>query len=557
MPGPAFTHQPRVNISELRLEYYSASTVSEITEQAGGNVAYRVIGGQPIIESSDSVFGRNYVGGRITVASPQEMRPNTGSSTISDGFDTKYEATIVSILNDRLAIVSPPYTFKVEYNSNGQVPSLKYDFFPSEFSGSSYEITYRSIIESPNTGSFNFQSYVNIEIADMIPVIGNVSYIRTSMRTTGLRNFDVISEDEVTTQELFVNLTSSNNQFVNVGQMISANNANYYWTSSVMGGLSNVSNGIDNSIILNSYKIGMAVPTLTTPARNDVFTKLTSTNPIAIYKDNEYIISFKLAANAANDWDGTIIKSPKLDFWLSGSAIRDTNRTYGRIIDEYNPATFGTASINGNNIIFTNQFEYNTVDNPAIIPYPLNQSQSSYITNNAVNGTDVKNILAYRFKADKDGNVTPVFRLNTGTWYISDVSIKPYTLDGRTPTHFKSLIRIPSYQQNDRIDFKLEFLGNTKEPSNVSFLTSSLFFTGSNVYMNGPDNFLAGNMYLGNIDSFMNGAAAGTNQLMFQISGSNTYYAQYGDGEISSAATASFSDITVGASLPPTPPPTL
>ena len=563
MPGPIFTQQPRANISELRLEYFSASTTSEYTQSSTGQVSYKFIGGQPMLEASGFAFGRNFIGGTVLVPNPQNITPSTGSATIVDGYSTQYETTIVQILNSNLAIVSPPYVFKVEQNSDSSQPSLKYNFVVSEFDNSDYTASFRKVQADPSVGSFNFQSYADIEIADIFPISGDISYVRTLMRTTGFRNFDTIGEEDFEAKELFVNFTSSNKSFVNVGQILNNSHKNFYWVGSLFGGSAgSTSISKDDSVLLNALKVAFSNVTPIV-SRDDFFVKVTSTNPINIYKDNDYIISFKLAAHASSDWDGSVVKDPKISIHLSGSAIRSVDRDFGKMLDEIQAPTQGTASILGNKLIFENQFDYNVTDETLTKPTPLSNIEPLSITDNTSNQGTVNNILAYRFKADTDGQVNPVFRINTGVWYISDISIKPYTLDGRNASHFRTLARIPSYQQNDRLDIKLEFYNENNEIANVTFMTSSLFFTGSNVYMNGGDNFLAGNMFIGNPTSFMNGEAINnSDNAVFQISGSSTYYSQNGIGEIVSTASASFDDITLGGSSPgsapytPPPPPT-
>ena len=543
MPPIILKKQPRLDITELRLEYFSASAISELTSSTDGMLSYKYASGLPIIESNSNIFTSDFIGGNVVIDNPQNIKPSTASAIIAMGSSVKYESTIINVINSRLAVVSPPYIFKVQSDSNGYQSSIKYNFIPSEFSDSIFTASYRKLVTS-QTGSYNFQSYANIEIADLFPTNGKISTVKTLIRTSGFRTFDYISEHIIEDTQLFTDLTSSTNEYINVGNMISDNNINYYWVSESVGGSSTqYVNSYDNSILNNAWKIGFNTPT--TNDRSNFNLKISSIKPVKIFKDNEYILSFKVSAHGSNDWDNSIIKLPKLSVHISGSAIRNSNNIYGRMIDQIISNTPETASIRGNGLLFTNQFGYNYGDGENTIPRSL-QDSGSGVVNNITNKPISKNIFAYKFKADSDGYINPVFSINTGVWYISEVSIKPQYNNTGTPSHIKTLIKIPPYQQNDRIDIKLEFYNDKKEISNISVLTSSLFFTGSNFYINGTDNWMAGNMYLGNLISFINGAAAGTDNIIFQVSDGISAYSQSGAGNIESTAPSNFSDLTLG-----------
>jgi len=107
-------------------------------------------------------------------------------------------------------------------------------------------------------------------------------------------------------------------------------------------------------------------------------------------------------------------------------------------------------------------------------------------------------ILGIAFTADNDGFGRPVFAIENGEWYISDVSIKALAETGFTPDHTMIESQLSLEQQDAKLDFKFEFYDGAGNMSEYVHIVPEVDFAGSNVFINGNENHLAGTMIVGN-----------------------------------------------------------
>ena len=107
-------------------------------------------------------------------------------------------------------------------------------------------------------------------------------------------------------------------------------------------------------------------------------------------------------------------------------------------------------------------------------------------------------LLEVAFTPTQDTVAHLVFAVTRGNWFISDVSLEGANDFGFTPNHtfFEIPIQVP--QADDVLDFKFEFYNSRDEIANISLVTQSLDFVGSNLYISGGNNVLSGSVNIGN-----------------------------------------------------------
>ena len=105
--------------------------------------------------------------------------------------------------------------------------------------------------------------------------------------------------------------------------------------------------------------------------------------------------------------------------------------------------------------------------------------------------------LEVSFTPITDTSAHLVFAAYRGRWYISDVSIQAAEDQGFTPNHTFFEIPIQTAQADDVLDFKFEFYNSQDEIANISLMTQSIDFVGSNLYISGNNNQLSGSVTIG------------------------------------------------------------
>ena len=104
------------------------------------------------------------------------------------------------------------------------------------------------------------------------------------------------------------------------------------------------------------------------------------------------------------------------------------------------------------------------------------------------------------FLAPQTGTGKLQFKIITGSFYISDISLKSGINDGFNPSNFNSFFPINVKNRNDIYDFKVEFIDDNGQVNSYEFKNgnnSNVQISGSNQYIDGNDNLLPGTINLG------------------------------------------------------------
>jgi hypothetical protein len=103
------------------------------------------------------------------------------------------------------------------------------------------------------------------------------------------------------------------------------------------------------------------------------------------------------------------------------------------------------------------------------------------------------------FLADNTGTGYIQFQVDSGEWYVSDISLKAATDTAFNPDYVNLKAPVPPLlQRPDRVRFLVEFYDVNNNIADSVIFSEPFTFTGPNINIGGTDNILSGSMYIGN-----------------------------------------------------------
>ena len=480
----------------------SGGAVGSRPDQNQGYVMYHIISDVPL-------FSASMQHGTIRIPSPTGSQVPAFTDTIvnlptfnSSGNinTTDYTASIMTVINSTKIRVDVPYTFEYEttqvINAPGNpergpstpqtVPVTKTNQ-PSVWSSVSWSLDYIGDPQTYTANSFNLTSYANIILANIDPIAGDVHKVKTWMRSHGINTWDLLSEEIIEARELF---SDDSNVFKKKrkGDIVNQDIITSYWAISKVSDLSFTPElKADTEALMNGMIISGSKGLNSSTDRDNDYIKVTTKDPITVYRGCSYNIAFKAAAYGEID-DGGEIGNPWMQIFTSGSAIDGVT---GHLLPD-------------SKRLDTNQLKFPAPPSPANY-FPLagnsmwaNPRANSYTATPTPVGqnTDLADFMdgaqplieedyqVFSFVADNDGTFYPVWLVKYGKWVISDVQVKPDNESGFTPNHTIIEARVPEYQQDDILDFKFEFYNPQDVRADLVFVTESINFEGGNTYIN-------------------------------------------------------------------------
>lgn len=412
--------------------------------------------------ASQSFFRKEYLGGYFEFFNSQSV-PRTLKPDIPVGYIVSgnlndqikgYTSSIVEIISDTQAILSNPIEVITINNTSINKPLSSFTFKQSSlFTGS---ITYVPSSANFVTSSVVSQSYLEVTFSDLNPVGGEVYRIRTSARLGSLTgDYKVINDQKIFPVEYLTdavfpntdNYTRYDSEYRMIGYFASQSILTDYWTFYRENpyGFDVVTGSLNNSTLIQSTVLPAAF------TQSTVFTTSFKQN----YNTNQtYTLSFYLLLDPYTE----------MEVYMN-SDVLNTN-----IIST---AAYPRAFIKSRNKEKTRYSEDQNRFGKYIGKIANNRSTRTYYGK-----------LLFDFETDSDGLGSPLFRskvinYNTGTSgsaYISEVSIKPYTINGFTPNIVQYAIPLPQeYVEaaalSQSIDLKIEYLDYTgKQSEYVTFL---------------------------------------------------------------------------------------
>ena len=322
----------------------------------------------------------------------------------------------------------------------------------------------------------NSQSWAKVDIAELDPICGDIKRLAVYKKSQGVQQWHFITDVILENQELLAN-DSSQGLNQNLGEFRVQTIIDNYWESSYGGYTgsaigSNPSKISDSTVFLNGIIISGSenlVPVTTDETRLDAYAEFrmtasadwntdgTSTAGLALKANTSYILSMKLAGQVIDDG----VYEPIIKIFASGSAIDLPS-------EDSTMRKFATVQANS---------QWQGQEGPIAI---VDEST-----------------LNYHFDVSTAGNMAVVFRITSGRWWISDVSVKPASQTGFTPNHTSvEFPMVQAAQQNDVVDFKFELYDNLDNLVHTE-VTRSLAWSGGNTYINGDNNAVEGSLIVG------------------------------------------------------------
>jgi len=379
---------------------------------------------------------------------------------VANASASMYTASIVDLVNDKTALVELPFTNK---NNNGENIILP--------------IFSRARVEYENmpTGSYkadNLVSYADVKLSNMKTFSGDVYKVKVYVKSEGgFDDYKLLSEVPLESKELLVD-TDSVGQSERTGYFILQSEIDKYWSvSGSVDGETVIASPSTNAAYSNSTILD-AVELSSSLADSDDSKKHLSFQLKDKYKFNmvggmEYSISFNAVGKKASSK-----KEAVLLVYVSGSSMKQQDKLY---FDEQNSINIPESSKYGKRIGALR----------------IKSGEDDIIDFGLVNQT---------FANDTVGDGILQFRVLSGIWNISDMSIAPAGDTGFSPSFFQFSQQLPaelSHKRPDTFEFLAEFYDiNNNIADTVAYLPGALF-DGANMSISGKDNVLESNMFIG------------------------------------------------------------
>jgi hypothetical protein len=327
---------------------------------------------------------------------------------------------------------------------------------------------------------------------------------------------------------------------------------NFPWTASIFGIGTNSNYGLLNTVNVNSYTLTYnPTPTYTTTNNFNSYINLNISN---LDPTSGYLKYVKLYGKSQGDLAQYELIGESLTNNIelltnSASYIQYDRSNVGYFLDSssfqnfwnYNPtylsATFNTSSLfnslylnplvdtTTNDVLFTSNVDINFQKGSAYRLY-FNYVRNTdfvleiYMSGPAfVNKTGIGQRVFYLdsqtfgsayinlpidFLAPQTGTGKLQFKILSGNFYISDISLKSGIDQGFNPSNFNSYFPINVKNRDDVYDFKVELIDDNNQINSYEFDNSgsvNIQITGSNQYIGGNDNLLPGRLNLGDSPS--------------------------------------------------------
>ena len=491
---------PALVIKELQKTYltpaggidthYTSNIITTAAFEPAG-----AFGNASVLTTTSSYFTIDDIGTRAVIYGGTPVL--AGNQTLVSSPDTQiYSPMITNVISQTKAIVEYwlPYIVESEHffrdNDNELVSYTTTDtIYP--------DITAPTLLHIQPTPTAwvsqetNVESWAKVYLSELDPICGDIKNVKVYRKSQGSYGWQFVSDVVLEDYEILAN-DDSNGLTQALGQFYRQTIIDNYWTASYNGIVTPVGtppSTMSNAIVFINGVVISGSENLKNngdPTRADAYieyrmkpsadwdnnSNTPATSGVELQGAGNYLLSFKLASQPVDDGGA----NPSIRVYLSGSAIEPPIDGSGMKKVE----TF-TTNQGGITSATESQWDVQTQD-------PMG-NPPSYVDPAYLN---------FDFETFKSGSAAVVFQIESGRWYISDVSIRAAKQTGWTPNH--TIIEFHAgvtTQQNDVMDFKFELYDNvgnkvhTEHKYNVSW-------TGSNTAITGTNNTIEGSLIVGN-----------------------------------------------------------
>ena len=287
-----------------------------------------------------------------------------------------------------------------------------------------------------NTATENYKSFINLKISNLDPASGYLNKLKLYSKSQGSLDQYEIVGESITANNELLINASSLEQY-------DRKNVGYFLDNSSFNSFWSYDAGLltptyDSSILFNALRLTPLVDPITTPIT------FTSNIDINFQKGSPYrlFLNYKKDANFI------------VEVYMSGSSFKNDSAGFGERV---------------------------------------------FYLDSSLYGANYQN-LPIDFLAPQTGTARLLFKIVTGSFYISDISLKSGVEQGFNPSNFNSYFPINVKSRNDILDFKVDFIDDSGQITSYEFDSSNatnVQISGSNFYLEGTDNLVPGSFNLG------------------------------------------------------------
>ena len=442
-------------------------------------------GGEIRIPSSSIIVynPKQYVGGSGNVGIGTGLNSFPSQLDLAAGpelegakiFISDYTGSIERVVNDKEIHVKEP--FYLQHGDGAEVLYYLADFGNHPYASletpgsprADFTMSFQELSTS-ETSSFAFDSFIDMTLNNLRTFSGDVYRLRVSGGSkTQVSDFPVLLDTVLESPQLMID-TDSPSGVLRTGYIQSQAHITKYWESN-----SNLETTFDSSEIVDAVNLSGSLS-----QKDDVgrFSLKTDTN-FEVTKDVVYTLSMRIVGKKGRkvQQDNSVKNTASIKFHISGSQIPpDTNPKYS------DPTSFGkTIKDEFGNVVglelteeSPDKVDYGKVSHTFRVPF-----KESQITNS---------------------DTTLQFRVESGEWFISDISLRPALDTGFSPDNVKVRVPIPTNTQRpDKFQFILQYYDvNNNEAEEVT-LVDDVDVEGQALLIQGEDNLVNGTITVGNV----------------------------------------------------------
>lgn len=493
-----------------RLASGSCSSIAVTPKNnANGNFDYTTAPLYQLYAGNDSVFSASMEGERIRIKNPYVKNftyanYSNNQITYEGVLNTDFIATIKRVVNSKTLLINIPFSTISDlvnktnedsaYNKNNLVNLLGYNvnsdpmkqtmfrkknFYILSIANAEYEIFYKEIPDDvgPVTGGA-VKSLLNIEFNNLRTYCGNIEYYKIFGRSLNVpENKTLLCEGKVSGEELLSTKNFKSGLYNNVGNFTSQAYTNKFWLTSSAA----VTFSQDHTGYINGARIG----NLNAAGDNDYV--IFKDNTIDVSRTSQYIDNYFVSKSY---WYGTS------DAFVSTAPIPTSS--YSEIVNI--PVLNGftgsmenllSGSIYNSNAIrlrhstlyefsmYVRPFANNTNNSTIKVYFVTGNEEISIGTIDSTLKFGTDDFYRSTFFSDVDKFGTIKFVPSSGTWYIANVSLKPYKSVDYSIDSFAIKIPLNILTANELYEIEAELYDND---SKLAYGEGSYTFKNNKLY---------------------------------------------------------------------------
>jgi hypothetical protein len=441
-----FVNEPTVTISEnIGVHNDRSYSTTQFPAYSTGTVQYSYLRNYPVLTINGGKFNGDMVGGTITIPTPLSLQP-TPTYNVTN---TTYTSKIKKVLSDTAIQLETPYVV----NSNQSIFLHTYNSFTATTFTASYESTPEYV------STQNSQSFALVQIDKLEPSAGDISRIKVFANTKGtVGTWELVNDVALEGTEIFVDSTASLTPDQSIGVFTTQSVIDTYWeghtylgaTETTAPTLTWTTASINNAMLIDSAAD-------ITSNTNVVVAQVKNQYAGYFISQSEYKVTIDALATRSTVSSN---KNPKLFIYASGSAF---NYTPSDLLNQALPITVGK-KIAEIECTATNQ-RYDDIE--------------------------------FEFKADKTGNGSLLFVVDSGQWQIADIKTLTNAEIGYSPNYTRIRSEIPTKHKSDnQLSFKVEYYNIVGNRSKTVSYIYDKNWEGGNRYIDGGFSMLTGSLYV-------------------------------------------------------------